>query len=73
MSMYQNEYIEVMCKPDITIRHNDVEILVDRNVVKKEVMKIIKYKELTTEIQRKCNVKKNHTSNNRDNWKHLKI
>jgi hypothetical protein len=35
----------------------DVEIPGDRNVIIKESEKIIKYKELTTEIQRMWNVK----------------
>ena len=46
-------------KTDIKIGHNDAEMLVDRNVVKKEATRFIKYeyKGLTTEIQRKCYVK----------------
>jgi hypothetical protein len=51
-------------KPDI-IRDNekaicmliDVEISRDRNVIKKEAEKFLKYKELTIEIQRTWNVK----------------
>jgi hypothetical protein len=35
----------------------DVEISVDRNVIKKEAEKILKYKDLTIEIQRMWNVK----------------
>jgi hypothetical protein len=35
----------------------DVAISGDRNVIKKEAEKILKYKDLTTEIQRMCNVK----------------
>jgi hypothetical protein len=35
----------------------DVAISGDRNVIKKEVTKILKYKDLTTEIQRMWNVK----------------
>jgi len=35
----------------------DVAISGDRNVIKKEVEKILKYKDLTIEIQRMCNVK----------------
>jgi len=35
----------------------DVAIPADRNVIKKEAEKISKYKDLTTEIQRMCNVK----------------
>jgi len=35
----------------------DVAISGDRNVIKKEAEKILKYKDLTIEIQRTCNVK----------------
>jgi hypothetical protein len=52
----------------------DVSVPGDRNVIKKEAEKILKYKDLTTEIQRKCNVKtKAITSNNIGSWNHLKI
>ena len=52
-------------KPDIIIRDNekgtcmliDVAISGDRNVIKKETNKILKYKDLTKEIQRMWNVK----------------
>jgi hypothetical protein len=52
-------------KPDIIIRDNgkgtctliDVAIPGDRNVIKKEVEKILKYKDLIIEIQRMWNVK----------------
>jgi len=52
-------------KPDIIIRDNekgtcmliDVAISGDRNLIKKEAEKIIKYKDLTIEIQRMWNVK----------------
>jgi len=51
-------------KPDIVIRDNekgtmliDVAISEDRNVIKKEAEKILKYKDLTIEIQRMWNVK----------------
>ena len=52
-------------KPDIIIRDNerrtcmliDVAIPGDRNVVKKEAEKILKYKDLTTEIQLMWNIK----------------
>jgi hypothetical protein len=52
-------------KPDIIIRDNekrtriliDAVISGDRNVIKKEAEKILKYKNLTTEIQRMWNVK----------------
>ena len=52
-------------KPDIIIRDNkketcmliDVAISRDRNVIKKEAEKILKYKDLTIEIQRMWNVK----------------
>jgi hypothetical protein len=54
-------------KPDIIIRDNekgtcmliDVAISGDRNVIKKEVEKILKYKDLTLEIQRAWDVKTN--------------
>ena len=52
-------------KPDIIIRDNekgtcmliDVAISGDRNMIKKEAEKILKYKDLTIEIQRMWNVK----------------
>jgi len=52
-------------KPDIIIRGNekgkctliDVAISGDRNVIKKEAENILKYKDLTVEIQRMWNVK----------------
>ena len=52
-------------KPDIIICDNekgtckliDVAISGDRNVIKKEAKKILKYKDLTIEIQRKWKVK----------------
>jgi hypothetical protein len=52
-------------KPDIIILDNekrtcmliDVAISGDRNVIKKEAKKILKYKDLTIEIQRMWNVK----------------
>ena len=52
-------------KPEIIIRDNeqgtcmliDVAISGDRNVIKKEAEKILKYKDLTTEIQRAWNIK----------------
>jgi hypothetical protein len=52
-------------KPDIIIRDNekgtcmliDVAISGDRNVIKKEAERILKYKDLTIEIQRMWNVK----------------
>jgi len=52
-------------KPDFIIRDNekgtctliDVAISGDRNVIKKEAEKILKYKDLTIEIQRMWNVK----------------
>jgi len=52
-------------KPDITIRDNEkgtcmlIEIAIsgERNVIKKEAENILKYKDLTTEIQRIWNVK----------------
>jgi hypothetical protein len=52
-------------KPDIIIRDNekgtcmliDVAISGDRNVIKKEAEKILKYEDLTIEIQRMWNLK----------------
>jgi hypothetical protein len=52
-------------KPDFIIRDNekrtcmliDVAISGDRNVIKKEAENVLKYKDLTIEIQRICNVK----------------
>ena len=52
-------------KPDIIMCDNekgtcksiDVAISGDRNVIKKETEKILKYKDLTIEIQRMCTVK----------------
>ena len=57
--------IIIINKPDIIIRDNekgtcmliDVAISGDRNVIKKEAEKILKYKDLTIEIQRMWNVK----------------
>jgi hypothetical protein len=54
-------------KPDIIIRGNekgtcmliDVVIWVDRNVTRKEAEQILKYKDLTIEIQRTWDVKTN--------------
>ena len=69
-------------KSDILIRDNekgtcmliDVAISGDRNVIKKEAKKILKYKDLTIEIQFMWKVKKNgDTSNNRSDWDHFKI
>ena len=52
----------------------DVAISGDRNVIKKEAEKILKYKDLTIEIQRMWNVKTRvNTSNNRSDWDHFKI
>ena len=52
-------------KPDIVIRDNEkgtcmlIEVAIsgDRNVIKKEAEKILKYKDLTIQIQRMWNVK----------------
>jgi len=65
-------------KPDIIIRDNekrtcmliDAAIPGDKNVIKKEAKKILKYKDLTIEIQRMWNVK---TSNNWSDWNHFQI
>ena len=50
----------------------DVVISGDRNVIKKEAEKILKYKDLTTEIQRMWKVK-TRVRNNRSDWDHFKI
>ena len=42
-----------------------------QKVIKKEAEKILKYKDLTVEIQRMWKVKT--TSNNRSDWDHFKI
>ena len=69
-------------KPDIIIRDNekgtcmliDVAISGDRNVIKKEAEKILKYKELTTEIQCMWNVKtKLITRNSKGDWDYFKF
>jgi hypothetical protein len=52
-------------KPDVIITDNekgtcmliDIAILLDINVIKKEAEKILKYEDLTIEIQRMWNVK----------------
>ena len=52
----------------------DVAISGDGNVIKKEADKIVKYKDLTIEIQRMWNVKKKgDTSNNRSDWDYFKV
>ena len=65
-------------KPNIIIRDNEKRTCIlidvanpgDRNVTKKEAEKILKYKDLTIEIQRMWNVK---TSKNWSDWDHFKI
>ena len=54
----------------------DVAISGDRNVIKKEAEKILKYKDLTIEILRTAHVEgknKGDTSNNRSDWDLFKI
>jgi len=51
----------------------DVAIAGDRNVIKKEAEKILKYKDLTIQIQRMWNVKKGYTSSNRGDWDYSKV
>ena len=52
----------------------DVAIPGDRNVIKKEAEKILKYKDLTIEIQRMWNVKnKDDTNNKWSDWDHFQI
>jgi len=51
----------------------DVATSRDRNVIKKEAEKILKYKDLTIEIQRMWNVKtKVIPCNNRGDWNYFK-
>jgi hypothetical protein len=45
----------------------------DRNIIKKEAEKILKYKDHTIDMQHIWNIKKSDTNNNRNNWNHLKI
>jgi hypothetical protein len=67
-------------KPDVITRDNekgirmlaDIEISEDSNVIRKEAEKILKYKDLTIEIQRRWSVRKRDTSNNTGNGTHLK-
>ena len=51
----------------------DVVISGDRNVIKKEAEKILKYKDLTTEIHHVECKNKGDTSNNRGDWGHFKV
>ena len=69
-------------KPDIIIGDNeegtcmliDAAISGDRNVIKKEANKILKYKDLTTEIHWMWNVKNGgDTSNKRGDWDYFKV
>jgi hypothetical protein len=69
-------------KPDTIILDNekgtcmliDVAVSGDRNVIKKEAEKILKYEDLTREIQRTWNIKnKIDTSNNRGDWDYFKV
>ena len=65
-------------KPDIIIRDNekgtcmliDVAISKDRNVIKKEAEKILKYKELAIHVECK---NKDDSSNNRRDWDYFKV
>jgi hypothetical protein len=52
----------------------DVAISEDRIAIKKEAEKILKHKNLTTEIQPIWNVEiESDTGNNREKWNHLRI
>jgi hypothetical protein len=50
-------YVQIPCIKEIMIIIIDFAISRDRNVIKKEAEKIIKYKEFTKEMQRMWNVK----------------
>jgi hypothetical protein len=51
----------------------DVAVSRDRNAIKKEAEKFLKYKDLTIELQRMWNVKTNgDTSNNKRDWNYFK-
>jgi len=78
----QTDRIITNNKTDIIIRDNekgtcvliDVAISGDRNVIKKEAEKILKYNDLTKEIKRMRNVKtKVIPSNNRSDWDYFKV
>ena len=69
-------------KPDSIVCDNekgtcvsiDVAISGDRNMIKKEVKKILRYKVTTLEVLRMRKLKnKIYTSNSRGNWNRLKI
>ena len=70
-------------KPDIIIRDNEKKKTCmsieaansgDRNVIKKEAEKILKYKDLKIEIQRMLECKnKGDTSNNRGDWDYFYV
>jgi hypothetical protein len=51
----------------------DFAISGDRNVIQKEAEKILKYKDLTIEIQRMWNVKTRVIPVNWSDWNHFKI
>ena len=52
----------------------DVAISRDRNVIKKEAEKILKYKDLTIEVTTHVKCKnKGDSSNNRRDWDHFKV
>jgi len=52
---------------------NDVAISGEGNVTEKGTENILKYKDLTIEIQRMWNVKIRDTSNNKGKWNHFQI
>ena len=57
-----------------TFKSIHVAISGDRNVIKKEAEKFLKYKELKSRNTQHVECKnKNGTNNNRDNWNHIKI
>jgi hypothetical protein len=55
------------------VHKGNIIVLGDRNVIKKEAEKILKYKDLTVEVQCMWNVKTNVMPVITGNWNHLRI
>ena len=51
----------------------DIALSENRNVIKKETAKMLKFKDFTIEMERVWNVRKSDTNNGRGNWNHLKM